>query len=163
MARRSVILKKQANFPEDFSELMVTHADNYRLYSSQYTSAVNQVNTFSAYNINQQLLGFSINKNLHPIIIGTNSRISRRTVPKNELISFKLTLESLHQIAINTAVRQELKKLPLEFHVFTDGKKSMLQSSIFNAAQDLMTKILNLLPIVSSIFLTYAVNLILRI
>ena len=79
-------IKRKPIYPKDSSELFTTHIVNDHLYSNQLTSAVNQLNTFSTSNINQQLLGFSVNKSLNSIINGGNSHISRRTVLKTNFI-----------------------------------------------------------------------------
>ena len=83
--------------------------------------------------------------------------ISRKTVPKNELLSFKLALQNLYQIAINLSVRKELRFMPLKLNILGDslcsaalflfpGKRSVLQNNVFNIVSDLMQKILKFLP-----------------
>ena len=81
------------------------------------------------------------------MIIGASSKVSSKTVPKNELISFKLALEYMYQIALNLSVRSEMKYVQLKLTILGDlfcaaslfifdTKKSMLQSSIYNVSQD---------------------------
>ena len=102
--------------------------------------------------------GFDLNSPLTPMIIGASSKVSSKSVPNNKLISFKLALEYMYLNALNLSVRSEIKYMPLKLtilgdslcaatlFIFENPKKSMLQSSIYNVSQDLMTKILQLLP-----------------
>ena len=67
------------------------------------------------------LKGFNENITLHPIILGGNAKISRKTVPKNELLSFKLALQNLYQLAINLSIRKEIRFMPLKLSIIGDS------------------------------------------
>ena len=103
------------------------------------------------------LKGFSENITLYPILLGGNAKISRKTVPKKKLLSFKLALQNLYQVAINLSVRKELRFMPIKLSIIGDslcsaalflfpGKRSVLQNNVYNIVSDLMHKILKLLP-----------------
>lgn len=132
--------------------------DINHFFYTKFNTFTRQLNTIDSNNKNLKLRGFGLNSSLTPMIIGASSNVSSKSVPKNELISLKLALEYMYLISLNLSVRSESKYVPLHLtilgdslcaaalFIFENTKKSMLQSSIYNVSQDLMTKILQLLP-----------------
>ena len=120
-------------------------------------SATNSLNSFSRNNKELSLKGFTDNLEVHSTLLEGNAKISHKSLPKIELLSFKLALQHLYQVALKIAVRKELKYMPLKLTVLGDslclvslflfpGKRSVLQNNMFNIVSDLLQKNLRLLP-----------------
>ena len=148
----------QPIFPTE-TEVFSAHVENEKHpYYNQFLSLQNQLKNIKTNQKPLPLKGFDVNVPLTSRIIGGSSKVSAKTVPKNELISFKLSLEYLYFLSVNLAVRQELKYSPLKLTLIGDSlcatslflfdtpKKSLLQASILNICNDLMGKILQNLP-----------------
>ena len=148
----------QPIFPPETETFSAQSECDKHPYYTQFLSLQDQLKKINANQNPLPLKGFDVNISLTSRIIGGSSKVSSKTVPNNELISFKLSLEYLYFLSVNLAVRQELKYSPLKLTLIGDSlcaaslflfdtpKKSILQASILNVCNELMGKILQNLP-----------------
>ena len=96
-------LEGQVN--NDVSPIFLNSSQNFnaqldsknRGYFYEFKAATRQLNAFHSDRPDLVLKGFNQNITLYPTLLGGNAKISRKTVLKNELLSFKLALENLYR------------------------------------------------------------------
>ena len=100
---------------------LISEKESDRQVYKTLKTTVHQINLLDPSMVKHKLRGFDLNKQVRPIIIGANAKISKSTVPSNELLAFKLSLDQLLLIARNIAIRKELRHLPLKLNILGDS------------------------------------------
>ena len=87
-------------FPNSSQNFNAQLDSKNRGYFYEFKAATRQLNAFHSDKPDLALKGFNKNITLHPTLLSGKAKISRKTVPKNELLSFKLALENLYQLEL---------------------------------------------------------------